>query len=63
MPASREVKELFTQWTDDEICDSMGLASDESYELCLRATFTSHWVKSAKIVDPNTGELQILTPA
>ncbi|MBT6176490.1 MAG: serine protein kinase PrkA [Deltaproteobacteria bacterium] len=55
-----QVRELFTQWTDDEICDSMGLASDESYgELFTRyISHVSHWVKSAKLVDPNTGTLE-----
>lgn len=55
-----QVRELFTQWTDDEICDSMGLASDESYgDLFTRyISNVSHWVKSAKIVDPNTGALE-----
>ena len=55
-----QVRELFTQWTDDEICDSMGLASDESYGALFTRyiSHVSHWVKSAKIVDPNTGALE-----
>jgi predicted Ser/Thr protein kinase len=54
-----QVKELFTEWTDDEICDSMGLAADESYgELFTRyISHISHWVKSAKIIDPVSGDL------
>ena len=55
-----EVVTLFTRWTDDEICDSMGLANDESYGALFKRYIThiSHWVKKAKLVDPKTGELR-----
>jgi predicted Ser/Thr protein kinase len=55
-----EVKSFYLANVNDELCDSMGLAPDESYgELFSRyVTHISHWVKNSRIMDEQTGALR-----
>jgi predicted Ser/Thr protein kinase len=54
-----QTEDLYVRWVDEEIRDSMGLTSEESYnELFNRyVTHVSHWVKREKLRDP-TGQLR-----
>lgn len=53
-----QTEELFTDWVDEEIRESMGLVSEGSYaELFSRyVKHITHWVKGEKVVDPTSGE-------
>lgn len=55
-----EVKTYYVAKVNDELCDSMGLAPDESYgELFSRYVMhISHWVKNSRIMDEQTGHLR-----
>lgn len=56
----RQTEELFTDWVDDEIRDSTGLAAEQSYgELFARyISHVSHWVKHEKMRDHTSGDLR-----
>ncbi|MEC8051795.1 MAG: serine protein kinase PrkA [Myxococcota bacterium] len=55
-----EVRDYYLRTVNDELCDAMGLAPDESYgELFSRyVTHISHWVKNSRIMDSKTGNLR-----
>lgn len=54
----RQTENLYMQWIDEEVRQSMGLAPEESYvELFSRyINHVSHWVKGERLVDPTSGE-------
>ena len=53
-----QTEELFTNWVDEEIRESMGLVTAESYmELFSRyVKHVTHWVKHEKLHDPTSGQ-------
>ena len=55
-----EVRSSYLATVNDELCDAMGLAPDESYgELFGRyVTHISHWVKNSRMMDEQTGLLK-----
>lgn len=55
----RQTRDIYTDWIDDEVRDSMGLASEESYaDLFNRyVQHISHWVKHERIADAVSGRL------
>lgn len=56
----QQTEELYTQWVDEEVRESMGLTSEESYlELFTRyVSHISHWVKQEKMRDPTSGQFR-----
>jgi serine protein kinase len=56
----KETQRLFTDWVDDEVRESVGLAQEQSYaELFSRYVMhISHWVKREKLRDPVSGEVR-----
>ena len=52
------VMDLYLRWVDDEICDSMGLAPEESYDALFSryVLHVSHWVKNEKMLDTRSGQ-------
>lgn len=53
-----QTTELFTDWIDEEVRESMGLVAEGSYrELFSRyVNHITHWVKREKLIDPTSGE-------
>ena len=56
----QQSEDLYVQWVDNEVRDSMGLTSDESYtDLFNRYVLhVTYWVKREKLHDPKTGQLR-----
>ena len=51
-----ETEEVYLKWIDDEVRESMGLASEASYaeHFSRYVTHVSHWVKKEKLFDPGS---------
>ncbi|MBN1960523.1 MAG: serine protein kinase PrkA [Deltaproteobacteria bacterium] len=56
----RETEKIYTSWIDDEVRESTGIATEQSYhDLFSRyVSHVSHWVKHEKMNDPISGELR-----
>lgn len=56
----KQTEDLYTQWVDEEIRESMGLATEESHvDLFERyVTHVSHSIKNEKLLDPASGNLR-----
>ncbi|MBI3179312.1 MAG: serine protein kinase PrkA [Deltaproteobacteria bacterium] len=55
-----ESEEIYAHWVDEEVRESMGLTSEQSYlELFSRyVSHISHWVKHEKMRDPVSGDVK-----
>ncbi len=55
-----ETEEIYAHWVDEEVRESMGLTSEQSYlELFSRyVAHISHWVKREKMRDPVSGDFK-----
>ena len=56
----KQTEAHYLQWIDEEVRDSMGLATESSYgELFAKyVTNVSHWVKNEKMLDPVSGQFR-----